>query len=63
MANTHTPSRQRRAAQHGSNGKLWMSERQLDAYLQTRDTLRRLRAAASLTSDIRRAPPPPSSAS
>jgi len=30
----------------------WMSERQLDAYLQTRETLRRLREAAFPPSDV-----------
>jgi hypothetical protein len=31
-----------------------MSERQLDAYFEARDTLRRLRAVASLTPDLPR---------
>ena len=39
-------------------GMRWMTDRQLDAYLQTRDTLRRLRAAAALTpSRPQRSPP------
>jgi hypothetical protein len=44
-----------RARQRGSSlGKRWMSERQLDAYFEARDTLRRLRAVASLAPDLPR---------
>jgi hypothetical protein len=50
--------RQRRSQRRGStHGIRSMSERQLEAYLQARDTLRRIRALASFTSDIRRKPP------
>jgi hypothetical protein len=34
-----------------------MSERQLDAYLEARDTLRRLRAVASFAPERPRSPP------
>jgi hypothetical protein len=55
MANTNACIRQRRSQLRGSTrGMPWMSERQFDAYLQARDTLRRLRAVASLTSDASR---------
>jgi len=37
-----------------------MSERQLDAYLQAREALRRARAVASLTAAVRPPPPKPS---
>ena len=30
---------------HSARGMRWMSERQLDAYLQAKETLRRLRAS------------------
>ena len=56
MANT-TPTnfRQRGSQLRGStHGIRSMSERQLEAYLQARDILRRIRAVASLTSDFRR---------
>ena len=55
MANT-TPTnfRQRGSQLRGSAHRVRsMSERELEAYLQARDTLRRIRAVASLTSDIR----------
>jgi len=39
-----------------------MSERQLDAYLLTRDTLRRLRSAAFRPLDTRRDASPPAAA-
>jgi len=61
MANTHTSTRQR--SPRGSRGVLWMSERQIDAYLQTKEAMRRLRAAtASLTTDVRRNASPSASA-
>ena len=46
MARNTTPH-SHRTGSRPSRGMLWMSERQLDAYLQTKETLRRLRAAAS----------------
>ncbi len=64
MANTATTTfRQRRSPLCGStHGIRSMSERQLEAYLQARDTLRRIRAVVSLTSDTRRDPSHPASA-
>ena len=64
MANTATTTfRQRRSQLYGStHGIRSMSERELEAYLQARDTLRRIRAVVSLTSDIRRDPSPTSAA-
>jgi hypothetical protein len=59
MATTHvhTPLRQshRRDATRGIR---WMSERQLDAYLQARETLRRLRTTTASTADAVRSAPP-----
>ena len=46
MARNTTPHCHRTGSR-SSRGMLWMSERQLDAYLQTKETLRRLRAATS----------------
>jgi len=47
MVNTHDTSHARRSQRRNvTRGKPWMSERQLDAYLQTRDTLRRISANA-----------------
>jgi hypothetical protein len=55
MANTHAPTRQHRSQpRRSARGLRWMSERQVDAYLQARDTLRRVRAVASFTSDVSR---------
>ena len=64
MANTATtPFRQGRHQLRGSTrGIRSMSERQLEAYLQARDTLRRIRAVVSLASDTRRDPSHPTSA-
>ena len=56
MANT-TPTnfRQRGYQPRGSAHRVRsMTERELEAYLQARDTVRRIRAVASLTSDFRR---------
>lgn len=59
MANPAVPSNRRRSSRPASmSGMPWMSERQLDAYLQTREALRRARAVASLSAGVR--PPPPS---
>ncbi len=44
MARPTTPSTRRRSSRAPARGLRWMSERQLEAYLQTRETLRRLRA-------------------
>ena len=53
MARTNTRhSRPRQSAR----GTRWMSERQLDAYLQARETLRRLRAS-TLSAAPRPTPP------
>jgi len=59
MANTPTSPRQ--ACSRGTRGKRWMSERQLDAYLQAREALRRLRATAT-SAEMRRGASPPASA-
>jgi len=62
MANSTASSHRRRAPRPESmRGMPWMSERQLDAYLQAREALRRARAVASLTAAVR--PPPKSSPS
>ena len=58
-----TAFRLRRPRLRGSTkGIRSMSERQLEAYFQARDALRRVRAVAALTSDIRRDASPPTSA-
>jgi hypothetical protein len=50
MANTRTTRSGRRARRTASHGGLpWVSELQLDAYLEARDALRRARARASMT--------------
>ena len=41
---------------HSARGMRWMNERQLDAYLQAKETLRRLRAS-SLSAAPRPTPP------
>lgn len=46
-----TTSPSHRTGPRPSRGMLWMSERQLDAYLQAKETLRRLRAATSPAPD------------
>jgi len=49
MANTRTSNTRRRASSTASvSGLPWVSELQLDAYLQARDALRRARNAAAL---------------
>ena len=62
MANSRTTSHarlpQRRCAARGTP---WMSERQLDAYLQARDTLRRVGTIARLTTEASQPAAPPSS--
>lgn len=68
MANmTTTPpaaTGQRRSPQRASSpGIRWKSERQLEAYLQARDVLRRVRAVASLAPEPRRDAASPPSAS
>jgi hypothetical protein len=61
MANT--PKSPCQGSSRGTRGMRWMSERQLDAYLQARDALRRVRAAATVASpELRRGASPPASA-
>lgn len=63
MANTTPSAPQRRSSRRPSaRGLPSMSERQLDAYLQARETLRRVRAVASLTSQVPRERSPSASA-
>ncbi len=57
MANHRTSTRQPSQPRRSSRGTPWMGERQLDAYLQARETLRRLRAAASHSTDSGHATP------
>jgi hypothetical protein len=53
MANTLSSAPQRRSHRRPSaRGLPSMSERQLDAYLQAREALRRVRAAVSPTSQV-----------
>ena len=63
MADT-TPSVPQRRSRRGSSarGLPSMSERQLDAYLLARDTLRRVRAVASLAAQVPRERSPSASA-
>ena len=56
MANTSTSIRQ--TSSRGTRGMRWMSERQLDAYLQAREALRRVRAAAVPEEPRQRSSPP-----
>ena len=56
MATKHRTTSQRRSPRHVSTLSS-LVERQLDAYLQTRDTLRRLRALSALTGDVKHRPP------
>ncbi len=56
MANTPDSTRQPSRPRRSSLGRPWMGERQLDAYLQARETLRRLRAAAGPSADSLRQP-------
>ncbi len=56
MANT--PKSPPQGSSRGTRGMRWMSERQLDAYLQARDALRRVRASAASTESRRSASPP-----
>ncbi len=60
MANTPTSSHQ--TGSRGTRGQRWMSERQLDAYLQARDALRRVRDAVTSADRRRGAASPPASA-
>jgi hypothetical protein len=63
MANTTASAPQARSHRRTSaRGLPSMSERQLDAYLQARDTLRRVRAVVSLTAQVPRERPPSASA-
>ena len=63
MASTPRSTPQRRSRRRSSaRGLPSMSERQLDAYFQARDTLRRIRAVASLTSQVPRERSPTASA-
>lgn len=57
MASSSQPLRPIRA-RRATKGPLPVSERQLDAYLLTRDTLRRVQALASIAPAPRRAQPP-----
>jgi len=60
MATTHAPTHSRQVrGRDTSRGVRWMSDRQLDAYLQTRETLRRLRTATALTTSAGHAASPP----
>ena len=62
MANSHTTSHARRLQRRcAARGTPWMSERQLDAYLQARDTLRRVSAIAQLTAEASQPAAPPAS--
>ncbi|MEP6503891.1 MAG: hypothetical protein ABJD97_11190 [Betaproteobacteria bacterium] len=54
MANTTPRTPGRRATARVTNHQPWMSERQLEAYLETRDALRRVRSLASLAPEPRR---------
>jgi hypothetical protein len=61
MANNSTSPRQ--GSSRGTRGMRWMSDRQLDAYLQARDALRRVRATATVAStQARGGTSPPASA-
>ena len=61
MANTRTSPHGRRATRSATTpGLPWVSELQLDAYLEARDARRRARAGASLTSCQRPSAPRPS---
>ena len=63
MADTTASVPQRRSRRSTpARGLPSMSERQLDAYLQARDTLRRVRAVVSLTSQVPRERSPSASA-
>lgn len=63
MANTRTTKTGRRATRSApTSGLPWVSELQLDAYLEARDALRRAHATALLTA-VQREPKPRTSAS
>ena len=58
MADTRTNASRRRASRaNRAAGLPWVSELQLDAYLQAREALRRARGASSMTSHDRHPPP------
>lgn len=59
MANSHAPSRRRRSHRRASRPGLPWSERQLDAYLQARDALRRVSAVAALVAGTWQETSPP----
>lgn len=63
MANTSQSVTRRRATRRAAPGRLpWVSELQLEAYLQAREALRRARAAtSSSTSTASPAAPPTTS--
>ena len=62
MANSHTTSHARRPPRRcAARSTPWMSERQLDAYLQARDTLRRISTIARLATEASQPVTPPSS--
>lgn len=59
MATTRTSTRHPPLRRQSSRSMPWMGERQLDAYLEARETLRRLRTAASHVPAAERNPPTP----
>jgi hypothetical protein len=59
MAHTHAPDRPQRSPRSAATRRLRpMSERQLTAYLLTRDALRRIRATSAQAADLSPRPPP-----
>ena len=61
MATSTTISHTRRASRRTTTGNMrWMSERQLDAYLQARETLRRVSALARSSAQASQPAAPPS---
>jgi hypothetical protein len=61
MATTNLNTRHRRSQPRSRASVMPMSERQLDAYLLARDTLRRVRAVASMFPGIANDSSPPAS--
>jgi hypothetical protein len=63
MATSRTASHARRTQRRNTpRGSSWMSERQLDAYLQTREALRRINNTALLSAKASQPAAPPSAA-
>ena len=58
MATKHPSTAQRRSPRRAST-LASLTQRQLDAYLQARETLRRLRALTALTADVEHPGSPP----